>query len=147
MACVSVYEASCDERWLREAVRLADLMIEWFADRSGGGFFFTASDHEQLLTRQKDLYDNATPSGNGMAATALVRLARLTGKSEYVQTLDGVLQAALGVIERSPTAGGQLLLAYDMLVGPTQEIVIVGNPDHADTAALLAEIAAPLLAK
>jgi uncharacterized protein YyaL (SSP411 family) len=137
---VSLYEAGFDERWLRAAVQSADQMLQWFSDPKDGGFFYTSSDHEKLVARQKDLYDNATPSGNGMAVTALVRLGKLTGRADYLQAVDATLQTALGVLERSPTAAGQMLLAYDMLLGPTQEIAILGDPAHADTAAVLAEL-------
>ncbi len=77
---VSLYEAGFDERWIDAAVELADQMLAHFADRDDGGFFFTADDGEQLIARQKDLQDSATPSGNSMAATALVRLGKLTGR-------------------------------------------------------------------
>ena len=137
---VSLYEATFDERWIAEAIRLADEMLRWFADADGGGFFFTASDHEQLVARNKDLFDNATPSGNGMAATALLRLTRLTGRNDYLTAVDGALAAALPVLERSPMAGGQLLLVYDMLLGPTPEIVITPGQSAAETAAILTDL-------
>ncbi len=137
---ISLYEAGFDERWLRAAVQLADQLLQWFTDPEGGGFFFTSKDHEELVARQKDIYDNATPSGNGMAVTALVRLGKLMGRADYLQAVDATLQTALGVLQRSPTAAGQMLLAYDMLLGPTPEIVILGDPTHTDTAAVLAEL-------
>ncbi len=74
-----LYEATGEERWIVSALELARIMIAEFADPDQGGFFFTGNRHEALITRQKDVHDNATPSGNGMAATALVRLGALTG--------------------------------------------------------------------
>ncbi len=107
-------------------------MLERFRDPAGGGFFFTASDHEQLISRTKDLFDNATPSGNALAATALVRLGKLTGRNDFLVAAQETFQAAAAVIEQSPTAAGQMLLALDMYLGPTSEMVILaenGSPD------------------
>jgi uncharacterized protein YyaL (SSP411 family) len=137
---VSLYEATFEPRWLEEATRLADLMLAWFSDAEQGGFFFTATDHEELVARSKDLFDNATPSGSSLAATALARLAKLTGRAEYSSAVDACLRAALGVLERLPSAAAQMLLAYDFWLGPTPEIVLVGDPTRADTAATLAAI-------
>ena len=74
-----LYEATGEPRWIESALELARIMIDDFADVEHGGFFFTGRRHEALIARQKDLHDNATPSGNAMAATALVRLGALTG--------------------------------------------------------------------
>jgi hypothetical protein len=137
---ITLYEADFDERWLAESVGLAEQMIEHFADGRRGGFFFTASDHETLITRQKDLQDNAVPSGNSMAALALLRLGKLTGRSDFLAAAEGTLQAAAAVIEQAPRAAGQMLAALDMYLGPTPEIVILGDPREADTAAALVEL-------
>jgi len=139
-ALITLYEASFDERWIAEAVRLADLVLSLFADRDRGGFFYTASDHEQLIARQKDFYDNATPSGNGMAATALVRLGKVTGRADFLSAADGTMRGAARLMHESPSAVGQTFLAFDMVVGPTPEIVILGDPNSADTAAVLADL-------
>ena len=77
-----LYEATGEPRWIESALELARIMIDEFADAEQGGFFFTGSRHEALIARQKDVHDNATPSGNGMAATALVRLGALTGRDD-----------------------------------------------------------------
>ena len=83
-ALVTLYEATFNERWIDEAVRLADFMLKHFEDHERGGFFFTADDHEQLIARNKDLHDASVPSGNAMAATALLRLGRLSGRTDYL---------------------------------------------------------------
>jgi uncharacterized protein YyaL (SSP411 family) len=134
---VSLYEASFDERWIEHATHLADALLDRFADLEGGGFFYTANDHETLIARQKDFMDNATPSGNALAATGLLRLAKLAGKETYLRAAEGTIRAALGVIEQSPTAAGQMLIALDMLLGPTPEIVIWGQQESAETKAIL----------
>jgi uncharacterized protein YyaL (SSP411 family) len=129
-AIVTLYEATFNERWIDEAVRLADLMRQHFEDRENGGFFFTADDHEQLIARNKDFHDASVPSGNGMAATALVRLGKLTGNTEYLQSAHGAIVAGIPIMERAPTAAGQLLIALDMWLGPMQEWVLVGGNDN-----------------
>ena len=158
-ALVSLYEAGFDERWIDEAVSLADVMVKHFADcphpgplpayreregssplpvrEGGGGFFFTADDHEQLIARNKDWHDGSVPSGNAMAATALVRLGKLCGRDDFISAARRTMEAALGVIEQSPTAAGQMLLAADLLFGPTPEIVVLGDRSQPDTAAVL----------
>ncbi len=134
---VSLYEAGFDERYIEAAVELAGQMITHFGDAAGDGFFFTADDHEQLISRQKDIQDSATPSGNSMAATALVRLGKLTGRGEYVDAALGAMRSAVGLMQKHPTAAGQMLLALDMYLGPTPEIVILGELDSAATQKIL----------
>ena len=72
-----LYEATGEPRWIEAALDLSRVMIDEFADAEQGGFFYTGKSHEELIARQKDVFDNATPSGNAMAATALLRLAAL----------------------------------------------------------------------
>ena len=80
---VSLYETTFDERWIDRAAELCDAMLAHFRDPEGGGFFYTADDHETLITRPKDPQDNAVPSGGAMATTVLLRLAALTGEARY----------------------------------------------------------------
>jgi uncharacterized protein YyaL (SSP411 family) len=124
---VTLYECTYFEPWIDEAIQLADVMLMHFEDKSGGGFYFTADDHEQLIARNKDFHDASVPSGNGMAATALIRLGKLTGKPEYLESARRTLIAGLSVMQRQPTAAGQLLIALDMWLGPMQELVLIGG--------------------
>lgn len=126
-ALVSLYEATFEERWIDRAVELADGMLAHFADKQGSGFFFTADDHEQLIARNKDLHDSSVPSGNAMAATGLVRLGKLTGRQDYLEAARGTLQMMAALLEKTPNAAAQALIALDLLLGPTPEIVIVGD--------------------
>jgi uncharacterized protein YyaL (SSP411 family) len=139
-ALVTLYEADFNERWIDEAVALSDSLLRLFGDREHGGFFFTAGDHETLITRQKDLYDNAVPSGNSMAALALLRLGKLTGRPQYLAAAESTLRCASALMQQAPRATGQMLLALDMFLGPTPEIVILGDPQTPDTAAALAAL-------
>jgi hypothetical protein len=124
---VTLYEATFNERWIDEAVRLVDVVLDKFADPAVGGFFYTASDHEQLLTRTKELTDSSTPSGNALAATALVRLGALVGRRDYLDAAERTLAAAVPLMERAPMAAGQMLLALDRHLGPAYELGLAGN--------------------
>jgi uncharacterized protein YyaL (SSP411 family) len=139
-ALVSLYEADFDERWIDAAIDLTGRMLGLFHDPAQGGFFFTASDHETLITRPKDLYDNAVPSGNSMAAMVLLRLGKLTGRDDYLSAAESTLRAAVALMQQAPRGTGQMLLALDFFLGPTPEIVVVGDARQAETAAALADL-------
>ena len=136
-AMVTLYEASFEEAWIDEAVDLADVMLGHFADPEQGGFFFTADDHEALIARNKDLHDSSVPSGNSMAATALLRLGTLCGRADYLDAARGTLEMAHETMRNSPTAAGQMLVAANMLIGPMREIVFIGPvTSHEDAAGI-----------
>jgi uncharacterized protein YyaL (SSP411 family) len=128
---VSLYEATFHERWIDEATRLMDIVLKEFAD-STGGFFYTAMDHEPLITRTKELTDSSLPSGNALAATALLRLGSLLGRNDYLEAAERSLAAAVPLIERASMATGQMLLALDRRIGPTYELVMVGDSANKD---------------
>lgn len=126
-ALVTLYEATFTPRWLAAALELTGVMIDQFWDAEHGGFFFTGKDHEALVARIKDLHDSSIPSGNALAATALLRLAALTGREDLRAKAETTLRSAMGLMESSPMAAGQLLIALDFLLGPTQELAVVGE--------------------
>ncbi len=103
-------------------------------------FSSRAADGEPLITRQKDLYDNAVPSGNSLAAMALLRLGKLTARDDYLAAARRTLEAAAPVMRQAPSASGQMLMALDFQLGPTPEIAIVGDPRGADTAEALSAL-------
>ncbi|MBL9123442.1 MAG: thioredoxin domain-containing protein [Planctomycetaceae bacterium] len=133
-ALVSVYEGGFQERYLDAAVRLVERLLTDFADAEHGGFFYTSSDHEQLITRQKDLQDGSVPSGNGMAATVLVRLGKLCGRNDLLEAAVKTMRSSGRLLSQSPISATQMLLAYDLYLGPTYELALVGKPagDEAD---------------
>jgi uncharacterized protein YyaL (SSP411 family) len=139
-ALVTLYESTFDERWIDEAVRLAEIMRQHFEDKERGGFYFTADDHEQLIARNKDLHDASVPSGNAMAATVLIRLGKMTGRTDFLESAHRALVAGLPVMQRAPTAAGQLLIALDMWLGPMQELVLIGGGDLKANHAILDEL-------
>jgi uncharacterized protein YyaL (SSP411 family) len=136
-ALVRLYQSDFDEHWIDEAVALSELMQRLFEDQDAGGLHYTANDHEELLTRQKDLFDNAVPSGNSLAALALLRLGKLTGRNDFLLTAERTLKAASGVMEQASRAAGQMLLALDFYLGPTPEIAVLGDATSGDTKAAL----------
>ncbi|MBA2449760.1 MAG: thioredoxin domain-containing protein, partial [Chloroflexi bacterium] len=134
---VSLYEATFDPRWLAEARTIADVLLEQFEDEAQGGFFDTGKDHERLVSRPKDVFDNATPSGNSVAAEGLLRLALLTGDERYRAAAERVLRLLGGVATEHPAAFGRLLCGLDFYLGSPKEIAVIGNLDSPDARALL----------
>jgi uncharacterized protein YyaL (SSP411 family) len=130
---VSLYEATFTPRWIEAAVALAGVMIEQFWDPAEGGFFFTGRDHEPLIARSKEPQDGSIPSGNSMAATALLRLAKLTGRREFLQKSEHTLRLFRNLMAEAPSAAGQMLCALDFYFGPVQEFAVVGDPVNGET--------------
>jgi uncharacterized protein YyaL (SSP411 family) len=142
---LALYEATFDARWLAAAIDLADIMLERFADDQNGGFFDTSNDHETLITRPKDVFDNATPSGNAVAADVLLRLAVLTDRQHYRSAAEGVLRLLSEPLGRYPLGFARSLDALDFLLGTPKEVAIVGRAGAADTEALLRVVFEPFL--
>jgi uncharacterized protein YyaL (SSP411 family) len=124
---VTLYETGGEFRWLKEAIALTDRMIEEFMDREGGGFFFTGESHEALIVRSKDYFDNATPSGNSVAASVLLRLAILTGNEQYRDIGQAVLAQVADSTRRYPSGFGYALSAMDFQLSSPKEIAVVGK--------------------
>jgi uncharacterized protein len=124
----ALYELTFDYKWLEHAQHLLDRMIEQFWDSEAGGFYFTGKDHEALITRSKDYFDNATPSGNSVAADVLVRMAALLDRADYRQKAEQIFVSAAAVMNQYPSAFGRMLAAMDFYIGPSREIAIVGEP-------------------
>jgi uncharacterized protein YyaL (SSP411 family) len=114
---------------LRFARELADLLLGQFEDREQGGFFFVSHDHEQLIQRTKPGPDNATPSGNGIAASALQRLGHLTGDSRYLAAAERALKLYYPQMERQPSAHSTLLVALEEWLQPPQTVILRGSAD------------------
>jgi uncharacterized protein YyaL (SSP411 family) len=119
-ALMTLFEATCEERWLTEARALADETIARFGDPRQGGFFSTATDHEALIARRKDLEDSPIPSGASAAALGLLRLARATGELGYEREAVGVLRLLHEIAPRHPTSFGHLLQAMQLYLFPGQ---------------------------
>ncbi|GAB4424673.1 MAG: thioredoxin domain-containing protein [Chloroflexi bacterium OHK40] len=135
---IALHAAGGELAWLGEAIGLADAMLDLFWDDAVGGFYDTARDQAALVTRPRDVGDNATPSGHSVAAEALVRLAALTGREHYRQHAEQVIAGQAELIGRFPAGFGRMLCAADLAIGPIQELAIVGDPLDARTQALRA---------
>jgi uncharacterized protein len=127
-----LFEATGEARWIESANELAGVMIDEFHDEVKQGFFYVGKSHEPLIARQKDAYDNATPSGNAMAATALARLGSLTGDSDLLKLARWTLQAVHLVMEKAPTAAGQSLIVLDGLLATPQEFAVIAGADPSE---------------
>jgi hypothetical protein len=134
---VELYEATFDAFFLKTALELNEDMVSRFWDHQGGGFFFTPQDGESLIVRKKEYYDSATPSGNSIALFNLLRLARLTGRTDLEEKAWALVRSCSGLIRRYPPGFTQFLSAIDFGIGPTFEVVIVGSPDAAETNAMM----------
>lgn len=134
---VELFQSTGAERHLGDAIELAEAMIDGFQDEEEGGFFYTANNHEQLIARTKEIQDNAVPSGNGMAATALLKLGRLCDRNDFLEVAKSTLESFSSLLVEHPRACGQALLALDLLLGENQEIVIVSQDQAAHSEELL----------
>ncbi len=130
---IELYEATFEVSYLEEAIALNSAMIDIFWDKQDSGLFFTGKGNEQLITRTKEIYDGAIPSGNSVAALNLLRLGRMTGKVDLEQRAEQLIHAFSTQVAAHPAAYTQLLNALDFMIGPGQEIVIAGDPDMKTT--------------
>jgi uncharacterized protein YyaL (SSP411 family) len=142
-ALVSLYEATFDPRWIDAALDVAGVMIEEFWDDTERGFYYTGRSHEELIARTKDPHDSSVPSGNSMAVTALLRLAKLTGKAEFFDKAETTLRLFSSLMASSPMAAGQMLVALDYYLGPVKEFAVVGELSQPETHRVLQAIRGP----
>ena len=136
-AFVDLYEATFDVAWIDAADRLAGEMHTRFWDGAAGNFYFTAPEHTGLIVRTKPANDGAEPSGNSVAALALLRLAVLLDKPAYRDQARRTLESNQPMIKRAPRAFLAMLRTVDFLVHPPKEIVLAGYPESSDTRRLL----------
>lgn len=121
---IELYQATFDERRIDQAVELADIAMQDFYDGDDGGFFYTSTGQDTPITRIKDSQDGATPSGNSMMATALLKLSCLTSRNDYRDAAEATLSVLNNQLRRAPMSGGQALLAVDHLLSPMLQVVI-----------------------
>jgi hypothetical protein len=140
---LELYQTTFDEQWFTEARRLTDHVLAHFAAQDSG-FFDTSDDHETLITRPRNMQDNAIPSGNAMIAKSLIRLAAYTGEARYDEAARKTLGLLTTAFKQYPQAFGEGLSAVDMLVSGLDEVAIIGSPDSAETKALLDVAQKPL---
>lgn len=141
LGLLELYQSDFNNRWFAEADGLAAEMVNRFSDPTGG-FFDTPSDAETLLTRPRDLQDNAVPSGNALAVEALLKLAAYTGKEDWRRMTEQALGLVADQAVGYPTAFGRWLSAADFSLGDVKQVAIIGPLENNLTKAFLAEIRA-----
>jgi uncharacterized protein YyaL (SSP411 family) len=140
MALIEVYETTCKDIYLQQAVTLASDMRELFGDRKEGGFYFYGNDGEELIARPKEIYDGAIPSGNSVAALALQKLADITDDRSFSKIAEQLLEHFAGEVSRYAAGYTYFMMAVDYYVADNLKIVIAGEREAADTKAMLAMI-------
>jgi uncharacterized protein YyaL (SSP411 family) len=108
-------------------MELQQHMLDRFWDEAEGGFYYIADDSEQLIVRDREIYDGAVPSSNSVAALNLLRLGRMAGKVSWEERGDQLLKSFSGLVSDYPSAYTQFLNAVDFALGPISEIVLVGE--------------------
>jgi uncharacterized protein len=126
-ALLDVFEVDTNSRYIEKAISYADFMIKHFWDEKRENFFFTSDDHEQLIVRTKSLYDLAIPSGNSMAASALLRLYHMTRNSDYLLKAEQIMSTGAKAAAENPFGFGQLLNAVYLYIKKPIEITIIGT--------------------
>ena len=134
---IALYEATFQQEWLDRAVRLADTMIELFWDEGVGGFYDTGTEHEALVTRPRDVFDNAQPCGGSVASEVLLRLAIITGNEDYNLKGSKPLRALSRVMSQAPGGAAYWLGVLDFYISLPKEIAIVGARGDGAMEALL----------
>jgi uncharacterized protein len=141
LAALALYELTFERTWLDRARALASSIVRWFWDEEAGAFFDTPHDHERLITRPRDVTDNATPSGTSLATEMLLRLSEVLQDADMQRRATYVLETLAEPMAEHPSAFGHLLGAADMAVRGAVELALVGDPARPDFRAL-ADVAA-----
>ncbi len=126
LGLLDLYQVDFNNRWFTAAIDLADEMMARFTDPAGG-FFDTSANGETLFMRPKDLQDNATPSGNALAAEALLRLSAFTGRADYRIKAEQSLRFISEPVHRYPIAFGRWLNAIDFALASVKQVAILGE--------------------
>ena len=134
---LEIYEAGFDAFYLKTALDLNRQMLDHFRDKENGGLFFTADDTTDIPIRKKEIFDGAVPSGNAVAVFNLLRLARITGDAALEEEAAAIVRALSGEIAAVPSACTYFMMALDMALNPSQEVVIVGPKTASATRDLL----------
>jgi uncharacterized protein YyaL (SSP411 family) len=123
------YEATHERKYLDGARTLVDAILDRFADAENGGFYDTPTDHEKLITRPKDLFDNATPAGTSVTCDVLLRLALLYGEESYARAATEALESVWPLSEKYPSGFGFLLGVAEWRASQPKEIALTGEID------------------
>ena len=139
-AWITLYECTFEEVWIDRALGLAETLQQRYEDSEQGGFFFTADDHERLIVRRKEFFDQATPNGNALAAEGLLRLADLLGREDFRQSAQRALEVAGDTIRQAPLAQGQSVLALMRQATAVRQWVMVGSEPSSEAQEVLHDL-------
>lgn len=137
---IELYESTYDADFLGKAKGLAAEMQRLFFDEKNGGFYFSGADGEVILTRQKEIYDGAIPSGNSVAIWALQRLAALSDEAAYEKMAQAALQFFAGTVRQIPEAYTFFLMGALHYLWPLEKIVVSGSRSAVETKRILAKL-------
>ena len=142
---IELYQATYQIEYLKQAIELNEKMLVHFWDQQNGGLYITADDAEKLLVRSKEIYDGAIPSGNSVAVYNLLRLAHLTGQTDYMEKAEGIIKAFSDRVKKYPAGHSQLMVALEYAFNPNFEVVIVGDPQKQGTRLMIAALRRPFI--
>ena len=126
-ASIDLYETTFEIEYLKRAIKLNDILMKEFWDEQSGGFYFTSSTSEELIARQKDVYDGAVPSGNSVALLNLIRLSRFTSNIYFEKKAYVIVKYFSGYVSKSPSAFCMFMCGLDFLFSASTEVVIVSD--------------------
>ncbi len=124
---IELYQSTFNEKYIDYAVLLSEYQIKHFWDDENNGFYFTSNLSEELIIRNKEIYDGAIPSGNSVSAYNFIRLGRILSKPEYEEICDNIFKAFSRNLYRSSAGNTMLLHAIDFANGPSYEVIISGD--------------------
>ena len=139
-AYIELYETTFATKYLKQAHFLSEQMQELFWDKEHGGFYFSGNDSEQLIAKDKEIYDGAIPSGNSVAAVMLTRLGYLSGKTSYLDQVEEMYYTFFHDINRMASASPFFLQSLQLMEYKTKEVVVIGKKDDDERNRLLKEI-------
>ncbi|MBN1661976.1 MAG: thioredoxin domain-containing protein [Deltaproteobacteria bacterium] len=134
---IELYNAAWHAPYLETALELTDGLLANFKDHKNGGFFLTPRDGEEIIVRQKEIFEGAMPSGNSVAIWNMLRLGRMTAKTALLDEAWEAASSFCAAVQQSPGAYTQFMTALDSAFGPSREVVVVGNPARKDTLLML----------
>jgi len=139
-ALLELYESTYNIEYLKKSIELLDYSVLHFWDNKNGGFYFTSNDAEELLTRKKEIYDGATPSGNSVQLSNLMKIGKITAKTNYSDLAEQLIKIFTQQVENSPSAFSMFNIGAMLAYEKSFEIVVVGDFDSNDTQNILKEL-------
>jgi len=133
LGLIELYQTTFNPSYLQISLDLNDYLINHFWDKTNGGLFFTSDTNEKLLIRNKEVYDGAIPSANSVSLYNFIRLSRITGNTELENKALELSKAFSNQVNKMPSGYTQMMIGFDFVIGPSYEIVIVGNKNNKDT--------------